>query len=290
MSQLVDSENHLTSFVAVFALETGLSETVLEVQQHLEAPNWMPDGKALLVNGGGCLFRLMLSNGSLHKIDTGFADKLNNDHGISPDGSLLVISDSSQTGGSCIYTLPIEGGDPQRVTWETPSYWHGWSPDGATLTYTARRQQGFQIYTCPSTPSASSTKWAETQITSGFDHCDGPDYTPDGCWIWFNGEIQGSVQLWRVRPDGSDLQQMSDDERVNWFPHPSPDGRHVVYLAYENGTKGHPANRCVELRMMPAEGGSPQILTGFQGGQGSINVPSWSPDSRRFAYVFYATQ
>ena len=277
----------MKSVLSVFDIDTGLSETVLSLEKHIEAPNWTPDGATLIVNGGGRLFRVPIDAPELQLIDTGFAVKLNNDHGISPDGKLLVISDSTRTEGSCIYTLPIDGGEPERVTMDIPSYWHGWSPDGKVLTYTARRDDHFQIYTCPVGGGD------ETQLTFEFLHCDGPDYTPDGEWIWFNGERkEGDVQLWRIRPDGSDLQQMTNDQRVNWFPHPSPDGKHIVYLAYEPGTWGHPANRQVELRLIPTgdETGataSPRILNAFVGGQGTINVPSWAPDSRRFAYVHY---
>ena len=271
------------SHLSVFDLDTKTSRILLSLPEHIEAPNWSPDGKFLLVNGGGRLFSLFLDEhpAKLRSVDTGFADRLNNDHGISPDGSMIVISDRSQTEGSCIYTLPIEGGEPTRVTDKVPSYWHGWSPDGKTLTYTAKRGETFQIYACPAGGGP------ETRITEGFDHCDGPDYSADGAWIWFNGERGGEVDLFRIHPDGNDLQQMTFDKRVNWFPHPSPDGESVVYLAYEAGTRGHPANRQVQLRIMPAEGGDAEVLCEFCGGQGTINVPSWAPDSRRFAYVRY---
>lgn len=271
----------MKSSLCTFDITTRTSRTILKTDRHIEAPNWTPDGAALIVNGGGRLFRVALDNPELAEIDTGFADRLNNDHGISPDGTMLAISDSSRTGESCIYTLPLAGGTPRRVTENTPSYWHGWSPDGATLTYTAKRGETFQIFTIPAAGGA------ETQITEDFDHCDGPDYSPDGNWIWFNGEKAGAVHLWRVRPDGTGLQQMTDDARVNWFPHPSPDGRHVVYLAYAAGTRGHPAEQDVELRLIPAQGGAPETLCALFGGQGTINVPSWSPDSRQFAYVSY---
>ena len=277
----------MKSLLSVFDINTGLSKNVLTVDGHIEAPNWTLDGAALIVNGNGRLFRVPLDEPELQPMDTGFAHQLNNDHGISPDGTLLAISDRTRTDGSCIYTLPITGSEPVRVTENVPSYWHGWSPDGQTLTYTARRGETFQIYICPVGGGG------ETQLTFDFVHCDGPDYTPDGEWIWFNGERQeGDVQLWRVRPNGRDLQQMTNDERVNWFPHPSPDGKHVVYLAYEPGTWGHPANRQVELRLMSANvddgaAQAPRILNSFVGGQGTINVPSWAPDSHRFAYVHY---
>ena len=144
-----------------------------------------------------------------------------------------------------------------------------------------RGNSGFDIYAC------AAEGGTETRLTDGFEHCDGPDYTPDGDWLWFNGQREGRMQLWRMRPDGGDPERMTDDERVNWFPHPSPDGRHVLYLAYENGVDGHPRDHDVELRLMPADGGKPRVLLALFGGQGTINVPCWAPDSRRFAFVRY---
>jgi len=226
----------------------------------------------------------MLNDPTGFQIDTGACNKLNNDHGISPDGKTLAISDKTADGNSCIYTLPSAGGTPKRITQKTPSYWHGWSPDGETLTYTARRNGAFDIYTIPVTGGK------ETQLTRDMGHCDGPDYTPDGQWIWFNSDKTGSAQLWRMRPDGKDLQQMTDDARVNWFPHPNPNGEMLVYLSYPTGTLGHPGDLDVELRAMPVTGGAPEVLVKLHGGQGTINVPSWSPDGRHFAYCRYAKE
>ena len=258
-------------------------DCVLATDQLIEAPNWMPDGTALIVNGDGRLYRIDLDRPTLAEVSTGFAMTCNNDHGISPDGRTLVISDKTEEGASVIYTLPVTGGQPQRVTQAAPSYWHGWSPDGETLAFVGKRDDGvFDIYTIPVGGGD------EIRLTSGFDHADGPDYTPDGRWIWFNGERAGRMQLWRMRPDGSDLQQMTDDDGWNWFPHPSPDGRHVLYLAYPPGTEGHPRDRDVELRLMPAEGGASQPVLKLFGGQGTINVPCWAPDAGRFAFMRYA--
>lgn len=272
----------MASEVAIFRLESRSVETVLKTDRLVEAPNWTKDGKALVINGDGRLFRVPLDHPDLIEIDTGFARECNNDHGISPDGTRLVISDSTEKGSSGIYTLPIAGGAPTPVTDKVPSYWHGWSPDGKTLAYVANRIGTFQVYTIPVGGGL------ERQVTSGFDHCDGPDYSPDGQWIWFNGEKNGAVDLWRIRPDGSDLQKMTDDERVNWFPHPSPDGRHIAYLAYLPGVRSHPSGQHVELRLMPAVGGKPEVLLSLYGGQGTINVPSWAPDSSAFAFVRYS--
>ena len=270
----------MISEVCLYDLASREVRVVLRHRGHIEAPNWHPDGY-LVVNGGGRLYRLPLDMPSLELIDTGFAVDCNNDHGISPDGRRLVISDSTETGQSCLYNLPIGGGTPERVTDKVPSYWHGWSPDGGTLAYVGHRGEKFALFTIP----VAGGK--ETCVTDAFDHVDGPDYTPDGQWIWFNGERNGAVDLWRIRPDGTGLQQMTDDAAVNWFPHPSPDGAHVVYLAYPPKTKGHPANLDVALKRMPAMGGQAETLCTLFGGQGTINVPSWAPDSGAFAFVRY---
>ena len=274
-------DNRVKSEVCTCDLDGNVA-VIYRHEGHIEAPNWHPDGY-LIVNGGGLLFRLEQGADALVQIDTGFAVTCNNDHGISPDGQMLVISDATKTDRSCIYTLPIGGGAPVRVTEATPSWWHGWSPDGARLAYAAARPAGAPIglYTCALDGSD------EVCVTLDFDHVDGPDYSADGTWIWFNGERDGRVELWRIRPDGTDLEQMTDDAAVNWFPHPSPDGQHVVYLAYPEGTQGHPGGLHVSLRTMSADGGSTRHLADLYGGQGTINVRSWSPDSRQFAFVRY---
>jgi Tol biopolymer transport system component len=271
----------MRSALCTFDIGTGRESVILETPELIEAPNWTPDGLALIVNGDGRLYRVDLGRPGLALIDTGFAIRLNNDHGVSPDGHRLVISNHTVPGQSCIYTLPISGGEPERVTANTPSWWHGWSPDGQRLAYAAVRDGVFDIYTIPVRGGD------ETRLTEGGGHHDGPDYTPDGDWIWFNSDVGGSMQLWRMRTDGRDRQRMTDDARVNWFPHPSPDGQHVVYLSYPSGIAGHPSDKDVELRLMPAGGGSPATLIQLFGGQGTINVPSWSPRSNAFAYVRY---
>lgn len=274
-----------TSRLMIYDFEEGRAFPVLETDQHIEAPNWTPDGEALIVNGNGVLYWVDLAEPELAEIDTGMLITLNNDHGISPDGATLALSDHTLGQGSVIWTLDLdaEEADPVRITPNSPSWWHGWSPDGQTLAYTALRNGQFGIYTIPVTGGE------ETCVITSPHHYDGPDYTPDGSWIWFNSERGGpSSDLWRVRPDGSEPQQMTEDDRVNWFPHPSPDGSRVVYLAYPSGTTGHPGDLDVELRLLPPEGGTPETLVTLFGGQGTINVPSWSPDGVAFAYVEYA--
>ncbi len=215
----------------------------------------------------------------LNEIDTGGLSRINNDHGGAPDASLLAGSDNTEGGESCIYSVSIEGGLARRITEAAPYWWHGWSPDGARMAYAAFRNGESCIATC------STGGGGETIVTGGPHRYDGPDHSPDGEWIWFNSDRGGSMQLWRVGPDGRDPRQMTDDASAIWFPHPSPDGRHVPHLAHAPGTTGHPSDRDVELRPFECATGQVRTLVALFGGQGTINVPGWSPDIRRFAFV-----
>lgn len=273
----------MRSSLEIYEVATGAVRVVHQTDDLIEAPNWSPDGKTLLINGDGLLFKVPVAGGVPVQVKTGFADTCNNDHGISPDGTQIVLSHHLDK-KSCIFLLPWEGGAPQRVTPNIPSYWHGWSPDGQTLTYCGQRDGQFDIYTIPVTGGQ------ETRLTgqNGHDgHNDGPDYSADGQWIWFNSDRTGHAQIWKMQADGSDLTQMTDDRRVNWFPHPSPDGRHVLYLSYPEGTTQHPRDKDVILRMMTPGGDDRRDVLAFNGGQGTINTPCWAPDSHAFAYVRY---
>jgi dipeptidyl aminopeptidase/acylaminoacyl peptidase len=255
---------------------------VLVTPTRIEAPNWLADGKTLIYNSGGRIHRVLASGGESTLIDTGFATRCNNDHGPSPDGTLLAISDQSQGGGrSLIYTLSVMGGTPKLVTPEGPSYWHGWSPDGKTLVYCAERGGEFDVYSIPTEGGK------ETRLTTAKGLDDGPEYSPDGKFIYFNSDREGTMQIWRMRADGGEQTRLVADEFENWFPHPSPDGRTLVFLSYEKGTSGHPQNKDVTLRRMVLEGGKVDVLGRFFGGQGTINVPCWSPDGRKIAFVTY---
>jgi Tol biopolymer transport system component len=229
---------------------------------------------------------LPVSGGKPTTVDTGFAVRCNNDHGISPDGKLLAISDQSQGDHqSNIYILPLSGGTPRRVTQKSPSYWHGWSPDGKTVAYPGQRNGEFDIYTI------STEGGEETQLTTAKGLDDGPEYSPDGKYIYFNSVRTGRMQIWRMHPDGSAQEQVTSDDLNNWFPHISPDGKWLVFLSYGKEVEGHPENKDVMLRIMPLDGdkidGKIEILAKLFGGQGTINVPSWSPDSKQLAFVSY---
>jgi TolB protein len=247
-----------------------------------EAPTWTHDGTAFLFNRDGHIERLPVGGSKPTVIDTGLATRCNNDHGISPDGTQIAISDNSQAEhNSLVYIVPIAGGAPRRITQKSPSYWHGWSPDGKTLAFVGQRNGDFDIYTIPVAGGE------ETRLTTAKGLDDGPEYTPDGEYIYFNSERTGHMQIWRMKPDGSEQEQVFADDFNNWFPHISPDGNWMVFLTYEADVTGHPENKNVMLRLMSLTGKKTTVLAKLFGGQGTINVPSWSPDSKRVAFVSY---
>jgi len=274
----------LESRLEVLTVETGEREVVYETRSRIEAPNWSRDGRALLFNSGGRLYSLSREGGKPAAVDTGDAHALNNDHGLSPDGRWLAISHEPKD-DSVISIVPAAGGAPRRVTALGPSYWHGWSPDGKTLVYCAERKGEFDVYSI-SADAERSTEERRLTTATGLD--DGPDFAPDGQTIFFNSVRTWSMKIWRMKPDGSEQKQVTNNpEWADWFPHPSPDGKLLVFLSYDPSVEGHPENKDVALRVMPLAGGEARVVARLFGGQGTINVPSWSPDSRSFAFVSY---
>ena len=272
----------LESTLETLNLSLADRAVVYHTHDHIEAPNWSRDGKLFYFNSGGRIYKLPVAGGAPQLLDTAPAVSCNNDHGISPDGTQFAVSDGSQGDKqSRIYILPIEGGAARQITPLGPSYWHGWSADGKTIAYCAQRNGEFDIYTMPTAGGE------ETRLTTAPGLDDGPDYSPDGKYIYFNSERTGIMQIWRMKPDGSDQEQITSDDYNNWFAHPSPDGKWIVFLSYDKSVKGHPANQDVTLRLMSLADKKIRVLTTLFGGQGTINVPSWSPDSSQVAFVSY---
>jgi TolB protein len=250
-------------------------------QAHFEAPNWSRDGSYFLFNQDGGIYKLSVGGGDPARVNTSPEIKCNNDHGISPDGTMLAISDSTETGTSLVYTLPIGGGTPKKITPVGPSYWHGWSPDGSTLAFVGQRNNDFDIY------SVSVNGGEEKRLTTALGLDDGPEYSPDGQWIYFNSERTGHMQIWRMHPDGSSQEQVMADETNDWFPHISPDGKWMTFLSFEKGITGHPPDKDVTLNLLSLSDKKVKVLAKLFGGQGTNNVPSWSPDSSKVAFVSY---
>lgn len=280
----------VTSILEIYDITTGERTIVKEFPYLIEAPDWTPDGKYLIYNSEGLIYKLPVnSSGEPELIDTGFATRCNNDHLMSPDGKLMAISHRSLPDGRpTIFVLPGEGGEPKQVTPSLPSYMHGWSPDGKMLTYCANRNGEMDVYTI----SIDGTN--ETRLTTSEGLNDGPEYSPDGEYIWFNSMRTGLMQIWRMKTDGSEQTQITfDEDRNSWFPHLSPDGKNVVYIAYRKGDlepHEHLRYKHVEIRMVPATGDEPQTLIKLFGGQGTFNVNSWAPDSKRFAFVSFSIE
>ncbi|MEJ7609379.1 MAG: hypothetical protein WKF37_24670 [Bryobacteraceae bacterium] len=276
------AEPQLHSTLETITVSSTDRRVVHVVAGHIEAPNWTPDGAWLIFNSQGRIHRIAVTGGKPETIDTGFATRCNNDHGISPDGTMFAISDGSQTDKrSRIYLVPIAGGTPRLITPNAPSYWHGWSPDGKTLTFCGQRNGEFDIYTIPAAGGE------ETRLTTSKGLDDGPEYSPDGQFIYFNSERTGRMQIWRMRTNGTEQEQVTSDDDNNWFPHISPDGRLMAFLSYDKEVTGHPANKDVRLRLMSLTDNKVRVLAKLFGGQGTINVPSWAPDSRRLSFVSY---
>jgi TolB protein len=274
----------VTSLLEIIEIKNG-QRTILErFDRRIEAPNWTPDGSALIYNAEGRMYRFDLVSHESQEIATGFATRCNNDHVLSPDGTHLAISHhSAEDGQSRVYVVPVVGGEPRLVTPIGPSYLHGWSPDGTTLSYCAERSGQYDIYTM----AVIGGPEHRLTDTPGLD--DGPEYAPDGQHLWFNSVRSGLMQIWRMGADGSDPTQMTFGEANHWFPHVSPNGSSVVFISYQTDVPAdqHPADKPVRLELMPVEGGAPELMTECFGGQGTLNVNSWAPDSQRLAFVSY---
>jgi TolB protein len=279
----VPYRDYIGSNLELLDVASGSRRIIHSTPDSLQAPNWTPDGGALIYNRNGRLYRFDLAQKTTAEINTDFAVNNNNDHVLSFDGRMLGISNHTKEdeNKSNVYVLPVRGGKPRRVTARGPSYLHGWSPDGKFLVFTGERNGAFDIY------KISAQGGDETQLTTADGLDDGPEYTPDGRYVYFNSNRTGLMQIWRMRADGGNQEQITDDEYNNWFPHVSPDGKWIVFLSFlkDVNSGDHPFYKHVYLRLMPAAGGKPKVIAYVYGGQGTINVPSWSPDGKRVAFV-----
>jgi len=276
--------HYLGSRLEILDIVTGERKVIYETAAGIEAPNWTSDGDTIIYNSSGRVYKLYLPTKKISLFNTGFEAKNNNDHVVSHKGKTLGIThmDKDIQDNWSVYKLPINGGEPQRLTFKTPSYLHGWSPDGRYILYTSERNGQFEIYRGNSDGSGE-----ELRLTTNDSMDDGSEYTPDGKHIYFNSNRSGAMRLWRMDADGKNPKQITQDNFNDWFPHISPDGKHILFLSYlpTIAPELHPYYQQVYLRMLPIDGGEAKVVAYLYGGQGTINVPSWSPDGRYVAFV-----
>ncbi|MDR2804529.1 MAG: transporter [Dysgonamonadaceae bacterium] len=281
------AQNKTVCQLEIYDFETGKCRILKEFPYIVEAPNWTKDGKSLIYNSGGKIYRIDIQNpASDTEINSGFAVNCNNDHVLSATGDRIAVSHhTAEDRRSRIYLFPLTGGQPVLITPMAPSYLHGWSPDEKTLAYCAERNGNYDVYSIPADGGL------EKRLTSAEGLDDGPEFSPCGKYIWFNSVRSGQMQIWRMNADGSEQTPMTfDADRHSWFPHVSPDGEKVAYIAYQAldvAPGDHPPGKNVELRWISAQGGEAKTLVNLFGGQGTINVNSWAPDSKRLAFVSY---
>ena len=282
-ADLVQYKSYIGSLLEVLDVTTGGRQVLAGTDISWQAPNWTPDGKTLIYNSEGRLYNFDVASRKSSVLNTDFADKNNNDHVLTFDGQQIGISHQPEetNGQSVVYTLPVSGGVPKRITDKSPSYFHGWSPDNQFLLYTAERNGDFDIYKI----SKDGGKEIQLTKTKGLD--DGSEYSSDGKYIYFCSTRTGTMQVWRMDPNGKNQVQLTFDELNNWFPHVSPDNKWLVFISFpkEVPADKHPFYERVFLRLMPIEGGNVKVIGYLYGGQGTMNVPSWSPDSKRIAFV-----
>ena len=277
--------DYIGSRVEVMDVQTGLRKVLHTAPNSLQAPNWTKDGKTLIYNSEGKMYNFDLATHKVSQMNTGTVINNNNDHVMSFDGKMIALSNHmGDKRISTLFTMPVGGSDnPTMITSPDSghSYLHTWSPDGKKLIFTGQRNKQFDIW------SIDIATKKETALTNTATLDDSPEYTPDGKWIYFNSTRTGTMKIWRMKPDGSGQEQVTFDEYNDWFPHFSPDGKWIVYLSFpkEIAPNEHPWYQKIYLRLMPAAGGIARNIAYLYGGQGTINVPSWSPDSKRIAFV-----
>ncbi len=273
----------LGSHLEILEVASGNREIIYTAPNSIQAPNWTPDGRTLIYNAEGLIYTFDIASRKPKVLNTGDVKNNNNDHVLSFDGKMLGLSSSiREAGGSVIYTMPVTGGTPKQITPKGPSYLHGISPDNKSLVFCGSRNNEYDVY---KVPAASGP---EIRLTDAKGLDDGPEYTPDGKYIYFNSNRTGTMQIWRMKPDGSNQEPVTTGDFHDWFPHISPDGKWIVFVSFlkEQVSSGdHPPYKNVYLRLMPFTGGTPKVIAYVYGGQGTINTPSWSPDSKKLAFV-----
>lgn len=290
LAGLTNERSHTVSFLNVLNVHTGEVHTLKKFEGVIEAPNWLKTRNELYYNAEGRIYAFDLNTNTETLLDTGSFTNVNNDHVLSPDEKILAVSNMTFDKGfsSWVCSFNLETKEEKLMVKRSPSFLHGWDPKNKEIAYCAFRnmesgKRDVDIYV------QRFDEEDEVCLTSG-GYNDGPEYSPDGEYIWFNTTRSGLMQVWRMKRDGSEQTQITHFKRNNWFPHVSPNGKEVVFISY--GEKDleageHLANFPVELYLMNADGTDQHKICTFFGGQGSINVNSWSGDNEHIAFVSY---
>lgn len=277
---------NMVSRLEVMDVRYGKRVIVRESNEPIRSPMWTKDGNYLVFSEGEQLHALKLKSNVVTKIKSGAANRFTGDHVMSADGKTIGFSHLGGDGGdqAAIYTMPVAGGEPKRITNNVPSYIHGWSPDGTKIVFTGRRENNYDVF------AISSSGGEEVRLTDSEGIDDGAEYSNDGKQIYFNSNRNGQMEIWRMNADGSDQTQLTDDEFNNWFPHVAPDGKTIVFLSYPRDVDSSKldTHRSVYLRQLSTKAGKPKVIAFLNGGLGSINVNSWSPDGKKIAFVSYS--
>jgi len=280
-------QDYIGSTMEIMNVETGHRKSLFYAAHSLQAPNWVNNDQDLVYNSNGFLYRYNFDTQEVVQINSGFAINNNNDHVFSFDESILGIShhNSNDGGASSLYIMDPKGDSiPKKITKDGvgASYLHGISPDNKTLLFTGNRNNKYDIF------SINVDTQEEIQLTDTENLDDGSEFSPDGKYIYFNSNRTGNMQLWKMKADGSEQEQLTNDTNYkDWFPHVSPNGKWIVFISFPPTINfgDHPFYKHCTIRLMPIEGGKPTIIAYIYGGQGTINVPSWSKDSKQIAFV-----
>lgn len=259
---------------------------LLSSNTRMSAPTWFPDGKTLLCNAHGRMHQFSMTDRMLKLVDTECLSETHCDYGLSPDGSQLALTNSYSCENARIYIRDMQTGEIRIIVNRSPAWFHGWSPDGRQLIYTCFRNGAWAI----AQTRSDGTKPEQILLRSdAFSSrwLDGPEFSPDGRYIWFSSDRTGTMQIWRRELETGINEQMTDGEDASFFPHPSPDGAHVCFLK-KKGVEGHwRQDGLAELWLLSLDGSAPRHLHTVYGGLGTLNLPSWSPTGEGFAYARY---
>jgi Tol biopolymer transport system component len=251
----------------------------------MQSPNWAPGGRDIYVHESGRLVDIPVLDpqigGTPRPVDVGPLLDCSGNFGVAPDGQTIAVSCADAARGNHqVYVVPLHGGAPKRLTNGPESgYFHAWSPDGTSLAFTRGKASRADIY------AVSVEGGAEKRLTTDTLN-DGPDYTADGKYIYFDSARSGRLQIWRMNADGSEPTQVTGDLSANSSPHVSPDGKSVAFLSQASDSGDAIARTTLKI-LTPADG-MIRAVTEFDGNRGSLAMNSWL-DHNHLALIEYST-